>query len=189
MSYPIEIGWAWAERSHIESRSILVKPSAEWLSWKTGWNPEAERLHGISLEQLLREGIEAPKACGTLNYEWHDAEVFFDTGSGAHDSRWLSTLYRAASLEPSFWLSDLSSDRCILSYARMSRITDTRIRALEILAPKHTHRAAQDAAKWAWHYLAVKLIADREIISESEIADLASSIQIKFKPTMDQKSE
>jgi hypothetical protein len=181
LSYPVEIGWAWVERSRIESRSILIKPSEEWLSWKTGWNPDAERLHGISLEQLYSEGIEVSKACEILNREWHGAEIAFDTGSDAHDSRWLSVLYRAAPNEPSFGLSDLSSDHCILSYARMSRITDDTIRTLETLAPRHAHRAAPDAARWAWYHLAIKLIAEHSQCSKTDVRALAATIQIKFE--------
>ena len=43
LSYPIEVGWAWVEELHVEARSILIKPTQQWLSWKTGWNEDAEQ--------------------------------------------------------------------------------------------------------------------------------------------------
>lgn len=90
LSYPIEIGWAWVEGTHVEARSILIKPTQEWLSWKTSWNEEAEQLHGISREQLLTTGLEPSEACELLNRELREAEIAFDTGPAAHDARWLS---------------------------------------------------------------------------------------------------
>lgn len=136
LSYPIEIGWAWIEGEHVAARSILVKPTQEWLSWKTGWNEEAEQLHGISLDQLLATGLEPSEACERLNREFKEAEIAFDTGPAAHDARWLSILYKASSMEPSFPLAKLSSDLCVLGYARMARIPDGIVRQLEVLAPE-----------------------------------------------------
>lgn len=42
LSYPIEVGWAWVEGSHVEARSILIKPTNEWMRWQTGWSEDAE---------------------------------------------------------------------------------------------------------------------------------------------------
>lgn len=180
LSYPIEVGWAWVEGSHVEARSILIKPTKEWLSWQTGWSEDAEQVHGISLEQLLREGIEPSEACERLNREFQEAEIAFDTGPAAHDARWLSILYKAASVEPSFALTKLSSDLCILGYARMARIPDAVVLELERLAPRFTHRAASDAAHWAWQRLALRLISEKGVQDPSEVPGLVSSISIKI---------
>jgi hypothetical protein len=50
---PIEIGWAFIDTStgEIQSESHLVKPSLHW-DIQPVWDPDAEKLHGISLEQL-----------------------------------------------------------------------------------------------------------------------------------------
>ncbi len=180
LSYPIEVGWAWVEGSHVEARSILIKPTSEWLSWQTGWSEDAEQVHGISREQLLADGIEPSEACERLNREFQEAEIAFDTGPAAHDARWLSILYKAASMEPSFALTKLSSDLCILGYAGMARVPDAVVLQLERLAPRFTHRAASDAAHWAWQRLALRLIADEGLQNPGEVSDLVSSIVIKF---------
>jgi hypothetical protein len=184
LSYPIEIGWAWAEKTHVEARSILIRPTQEWLGWKTGWNEEAEKLHGISQEQLLTKGFEPADACKILNREWQDAEIAFDTGPAAHDARWLSILYRAASAEPSFGMARLSSDLAILAYARMLRIPDTTVLQLERLAPKTTHRAAADAAVWAWWRVVLRRFADGPAQSPEGLAELAAEIEVRSGPSL-----
>lgn len=180
LSYPIEVGWAWVEEDHIEARSILVRPIQEWLSWETGWNEEAEQLHGISRDQLLATGVDPAEACELLNRELRAAEIAFDTGPAAHDARWLSILYKATPMEPSFPLAKLSSDLCVLGYARMARIPDEVVRPLERLAPKTTHRAAADAAHWAWWRLALRMIGDAGIQNPDDVSGLVSSIAIKY---------
>lgn len=180
LSYPIEVGWAWVEGSHVEARSILIKPTNEWLSWQTGWSEEAEQVHGISREQLQADGIEPQEACERLNREFQEAEIAFDTGPAAHDARWLSILYKAAAMEPSFALAKLSSDLCILGYARMARVPDAVVLQLERLAPKFAHRAASDAAHWAWQRLALRVIADEGLQNPSKVEGLVSSITIEF---------
>lgn len=179
LSYPIEVGWAWVEEDHVEARSILIKPTREWLSWQTGWSEDAEQVHGISREQLLADGVEPSEVCERLNREFQEAEIAFDTGPAAHDARWLSILYKAASAELSFVLTKLSSDLCILGYARMARVPDAVVLQLERLAPKFTHRAASDAAHWAWQRLALRMIVDARVQNPADVADLVSSITIK----------
>ena len=51
---PIEIGWAFVDvpTGEIQSESHLVKPPLHW-DMQPVWDPDAEKLHGISLEQLL----------------------------------------------------------------------------------------------------------------------------------------
>lgn len=180
LSYPIEIGWAWVEERHVEARSILIKPTEEWLGWKTGWNPRAERVHGITLDELLQNGLEPAEACDRLNRELQQAEIAFDTGADAHDARWLSILYRAASAEPNFPIARLPSDACILGYARTLGISDDVVRQLDLLAPKPIHRAALDAAHWAWWRVALQLIVDEDAQSPDAIVSMATSIIVKI---------
>ncbi|MFC3676227.1 hypothetical protein [Ferrovibrio xuzhouensis] len=181
LSFPIEFGWAWIENDHVEARSILIKPTDEWMSWESGWSEEAEQVHGISLEQLLMTGVEPSDACEMLNRELREAEIAFDTGPSAHDARWLSILYKAASVEPSFALAKLSSDLLILGYAGMARVPDAVVLKLERLAPKVTHRAANDAAHWAWQRLALRMIGEAGIQNPDDVSGLVSSIAIKYR--------
>ena len=54
---PIEIGWAFIDTStgEIQSESHLLKPPLHW-DMQPVWDPDAEKLHGISLEQLHAQG-------------------------------------------------------------------------------------------------------------------------------------
>jgi hypothetical protein len=63
--FPIEAGLAVLDSNEV--RSWLIKPTEEWLGrklvgdpWRKApplWDPKAEKLHGISLEQLQSEGL------------------------------------------------------------------------------------------------------------------------------------
>jgi hypothetical protein len=87
--FPVEVGWAaedGAEEGH------LIRPAPGWEEWSA----EAERVHGLSLDRLLRDG------------EPHEtvARRMVDTLSGhalyasapSWDGQWLSRLLRAAGL-------------------------------------------------------------------------------------------
>lgn len=180
LSYPIEFGWAWAEERHVEARSLLIKPAPEWLGWKTGWNADAENLHGISLEDLLKGGAEPAVICERLNQELDDCEVAFDTGPDAHDARWLSVLYGAGAVVPAFPIAKTSSDICILGYARILRIPDNVIMALERVVPKTKHRAAADAARWAWWRVALRIIVEEGDAASTDAIEIARTIPIHY---------
>ena len=88
--FPIEVGWAGEDGSEA---GHLIRPAPGW----DEWSEEAERVHGISRERLLREG------------ERHDAlarrMVAALTGHALYasapswDGQWLSRLLRAAGLK------------------------------------------------------------------------------------------
>ena len=178
LSYPIEFGWAWDGGDGVQFQSFLIRPTPEWLSWKTGWNEDAERLHGISLERLMDEGAEPAAACRKLNETLDGNEVAFDTGPAAHDARWTSILYRAAGMEPTFSLAQLSSDLCILGFARIARIPDSVVLQLERLAPRTPHRAGPDAAQWAWCRAVLRKIAQEELADPAAVATVANSVKV-----------
>lgn len=180
LSYPIEIGWAWVENGQVEARSLLVRPTPEWLSWKTGWSPEAENLHGIKLDELMCKGMEPTDVCEALNQELADAEVVFDTGADAYDARWLSILYRAVAATPAFLIAESPSDICILVYAEILQVPNNVVRALDAHAPKTTHRAATDAAHWAWWQAALRAIAGEGVSSPAQAAEIAQAITVHF---------
>jgi hypothetical protein len=54
---PIEIGWAFISTStgEIQSESHLITPPLHW-DMRPVWDPDAEKLHGISLKELLAHG-------------------------------------------------------------------------------------------------------------------------------------
>lgn len=87
--FPVEVGWAAEDGSE---EAHLIRPAPGW----TEWSAEAERVHKLSLDRLLREG------------EPHDAVArrMVDVLSGhalyasapSWDGQWLSKLLRAAGL-------------------------------------------------------------------------------------------
>ena len=54
---PIEVGWTSIDPStgEIQSESHLVKPPSHW-DMQPVWDPDAEKLHEISLKQLHAQG-------------------------------------------------------------------------------------------------------------------------------------
>lgn len=50
-SWPIEIGWAWVEGDAVLGGSALIAPRPDWPL--SAWWPEAERVHGIPLAEVL----------------------------------------------------------------------------------------------------------------------------------------
>ena len=87
--YPVEVGWA-AEDGSEESQ--LIRPAPDW----EDWSEEAERIHGIARETLLRDG-RPHQEVATLMVErlsGHDLLA----SAPSWDGHWLSKLLRAAGL-------------------------------------------------------------------------------------------
>jgi hypothetical protein len=138
-SYPIEVGIAIAERSRgpMQTWSLLIKPAPAW-DMATHWDPDAERLHGISRWDL-RSGATARHAMEKLNaligpigHAWCDG--------GDYDRRWLAILADAAGAHPRFELRDvlvgLESDQLLQSRYREA-----------LASSRPPHRAGPDAAR------------------------------------------
>ena len=68
---PIEIGWAFIDTStgEIQSESHLVKPPLHW-DMQPVWDPDAEKLHGISLKRLLAHGRPPFEVARRMNGFW-----------------------------------------------------------------------------------------------------------------------
>jgi hypothetical protein len=93
-SFPIEVGLAngtgW-------SRSWLIRPESGWADW--GWTAEAEGLHGLTRETLLRDGQPVAVVMAELNAVAGGHRVYADHDL---DRRWLATLAEAAAIVPAF---------------------------------------------------------------------------------------
>jgi len=132
-SWPIEVGWG---RFGGDAASLLIAPAADWPM--EAWDPNAERLHGLTVATLRARGASAETACAQLNEALAGLDVFSDAPD--YDGRWLETLYRAAGVRPSFQICDIRD--LILPIAPLDLIPEIMSQA-EALQP-HTHRAAQD---------------------------------------------
>jgi len=86
-SYPIEVGIA----GDGGSSAWLIQPHASWLGWQ--WSGEAERLHGITLGQLQREGQPVEVVAHALRAALVGHRAVADSG---FDNYWMKTLAEAA---------------------------------------------------------------------------------------------
>lgn len=87
-SYPIEIAWFDFETK--ESDSFLIKPASFW----TYWDPEAEKIHGIDLSELILRGISVFEASDRLISSLKGRTVYSD--AVAFDGMWIDCLLEAS---------------------------------------------------------------------------------------------
>mgnify|MGYP003576538928 CR=1 FL=1 len=105
--YPIEVAWIFEDGN---SEAFLISPIATW----TDWDPAAEAIHGISREQLAREGVATDIVARRLVNALHGHEVFASAPSW--DGKWLSALLRSAGL-PRHAIRLADTDAALLEFA------------------------------------------------------------------------
>ena len=155
--YPIEIGWAFTdlEIGTIVSESHLIRPPEDW-PVKASWDRAAERLHGITLAQLWRDGRPTWEVARRMNTVLDGRELFSDA---LQDEAWLRLLFDAAGLDPTFTIRRTDARILISRVAAdlgMDEATYARAKALAAeLAPRR-HRAEADARHLAvfWNIVA-----------------------------------
>lgn len=131
-SYPIEVGYVLPDgRSHC----TLIRPREGW----THWDPQAEALHGISRDTLLRHGRPVDEVARALNADLAGLTVYCD--GWAHDFAWLAALFDDAELVPRF---RLESVRSLLPEVHLARLPALQQQALRQLGVDR-HRASSDA--------------------------------------------
>ncbi|MCG8535580.1 MAG: hypothetical protein MI808_10840 [Pseudomonadales bacterium] len=131
-SYPIEVGVAMPDGSlHI----WLIKPPAHWQHWQ----PEAENIHGISREQLGREGQPLEEVANELNQLLKGKTVYSD-GWGV-DRSWLALLFHEAGRFQRFKLDSIYT---LLNEAQLDSWEQNRQAVLETTGME-PHRAGTDA--------------------------------------------
>lgn len=86
-SYPIEVAWSLPSG---EIQRCLISPETvpEW----TAWNPEAERVHGIDRDRLLRNGWPPDYVADRLVADLNGLTVYSDAPD--FDHAWLARLFR-----------------------------------------------------------------------------------------------
>lgn len=154
---PIEIGWAFVDMStgEIQSESHLVKPPSHW-DMQPVWDPDAERLHRISLEQLIAHGRPPFEIARRMSDVLAGKELFSD--SPVDDERWLRMIFGEASAELTFTIGKLNASVLTAQLAAKLGWDSTRYEATKTdaarISPK-THRAEADARHWAvlWHLI------------------------------------
>jgi hypothetical protein len=87
--FPVEVGWAAEDGSE---EAHLIRPAPGWEEWSA----EAEGIHGLSLDHLLREG-EPHDAVARRTVDALAGHALY-ASAPSWDGQWLSKLLRAAGL-------------------------------------------------------------------------------------------
>jgi hypothetical protein len=123
-SFPIQVAWGSAQD---DVACHYIKPATRW----TYWSLDAEAIHGIAPERL-NEGLAPGEICERMNAALAGQAVYAD--GLPMDQFWLSRLYDAGNLRPTFELRnalDLFCDaipvRPSLAEALLSRPEHLRI--------------------------------------------------------------
>lgn len=130
--YPIEIGVSMSDG---EAHCFLIQPYEDW----THWEVEAERLHRLSRETIVRFGMNGGYVARQLNKYLEGQTVYTD--AWGHDSSWLALLYDRAEIRQHFKLEHLAS---ITSEEQKTVWEKTRVQVTQELGLKR-HRASADA--------------------------------------------
>jgi hypothetical protein len=147
---PIEIGWAFLDRQtgQIQSEGHLIKPPSNW-DLRAHWNPGAQALHGITIEQLMAHGRPPSEIANRMNAALVGAELFSDDPL---DVVWLGHLLKAAGCDPEFTICRTDANVLMAQVAQKLEWNTTRYEAAKEeanrLAP-HIHRAEADARNLA----------------------------------------
>ncbi len=100
-SWPIEAGWCFVGKA---PETMLIKPADSWSM--AAWDPNAEALHGLSIDAIKKSGRTVKEICDALNQALEGAAVYSDAPDW--DGFWLYRLFSAASERMRFTLSDFA---------------------------------------------------------------------------------
>ncbi|HWX51305.1 MAG TPA: transcriptional regulator [Roseomonas sp.] len=144
--FPVEVGWAAEDGTE---EGYLIRPAPDWQEWSA----EAEQVHGIPLERLMREGspheVVAQRMVEALT--GHDLYA----SAPSWDGQWLSRLLRAAGLpRHALRLRDTEEAQrqavqAVLEGASAEQVEDLLQAAQQAIeaAEVPTHRALDDARR------------------------------------------
>lgn len=131
-SYPIEVGY-FENSAHLYCS--LIKPLDHWAHW----SQEAEHVHGLQRELLLKRGRPVRIVAQELNARLSGRTVFSD--GWAVDSSWCRKLFNEARISPTFHLSPIEM---IMTEGMIDIWDATKANVIEELKLQR-HRASSDA--------------------------------------------
>lgn len=138
-SYPIEAGWAIITSDlSVSSGSILIRPHRRWADWSR----TSERIHGLSREALIEEGIDCrtvAERLGTLFGELPGPVLSADPD---YESFWSDRLYKAVGIERSWLVGSLNA---VLAVELGRLDADQQAAIGRTLAAPRPHRAEPDS--------------------------------------------
>ncbi|MDJ0391562.1 transcriptional regulator [Roseomonas sp. E05] len=144
--FPVEVGWAAEDGTE---EGYLIRPAPDWEEW----SPEAERVHGLSLNCLRREGTAHDVVARRMVEALSGHDLYASAPSW--DGQWLSRLLRAAGLpRHALRLRDTEEAhrQAVLAALgsagneQMEEVIDAARRAVEA-GGAPTHRALDDARR------------------------------------------
>lgn len=144
--YPVEIGVARVRPDGSVGSDSRLLSHGPWIEMAELWDPEAEKVHKISRQELVSQGRSLEEVRTWLEAEAQDRMVFIDS---AYDARWLSWLYPRPIQAPRFSLAHVS---IAFNGPGMDPVRRTRGWEAFQLGPV-PHRAALDAERWARLYV------------------------------------
>lgn len=163
-SFPIEVGIASADG---RARSWLIQPHDDW----TGWDrtAEAQSLHGLTREQLDRDGLPVDHVIGELTAAVGGRRVIADSYL---DATWLGTLADASGTAPPISIGHIEEviDRLGAGDADIARA-----QALANARSFLRHRAGGDA-QWLAAFITAlaTIVEDRQCTMERPLFDWAA---------------
>ena len=145
-SYPIEVGFALENR---DIHSFLIRPEEEW----THWSEEAEQIHGITREQLLKDGMSIEDIALKLNEMLRGKTLYSDAWS--FDSSWIGRLFDSAEIVQRFRIDTINK---LLKPEQVEFWHPTKEKVLEELGLK-AHRAGIDVQVLQETYIRISNMA------------------------------
>lgn len=158
LSYPIEVGIAGDGKA----QSWLIRPHDDWAGWH--WSAEAEGLHGLSLDQVNRDGLAVETVLAELVAAVAGHRLVADS---VIDQYWLETLADAAGQATPFMIDHVSL--LLDEHGAGERRIMEAVALADARYPQR-HRAASDAL---WLSSLLDHIADKPIVERPALARLA----------------
>lgn len=172
--FPVEVGWAWVEGNTVHSAAMLIAPADEWLTPAFSWDPIAQAIHGLSVQNLQEGGLPVGQVCRTLNHQLLERVIVFDTGPDGADRHWMDILFSETGETRLFKLGGPAGEilKAIADGHGISGEVQSEIKSL---APPMTHQAAMDAAHYAWRAAAFALLSVQSV----EVSALPDRIELQ----------
>jgi hypothetical protein len=140
--YPIAIGIARADGAMLHT---LVRPEPEWIEHGR-WDPNAQHLHGISLDRLKSDGRPARDIVEEINAR---CAGWLHSDAPSHDLRWLQELRDAAETELNANVVGREVETILRELAEANETPRARINEIfNLERASHNHNALHDAAAW-----------------------------------------
>lgn len=188
-SFPIEVAWVDQDG---QGECYLIRPAEVWLNLPGGqpeWNPASERIHGISMATLLKEGEPHGRVAARAVQVLGRSHVMVCSDAPEFDEYWLDRLLQAAGIRREVELLNVRQiyDRACRPLldllppggGRERELAEGRVRNMvaeivaraeevEAMKPRVEHRALPDAESLWRTWRAIKDEVARRVAEEGQ---------------------